>query len=442
MARFVPRMLRGRRTESPSGESAEQEPQQDDAAPVGSRPTPRRTAASNGETGDGPDDDAAAGRPVGMNGARRRPRPRSAGDQDAVTAPDLDSATGRDESRAPGDAQEPDDPREPSDPRMPVDSREPGDPSPDELEDATTEEGAETEAGLPGDPDEEADPDEEEGPAELDPDDSTAVRRTKQAPRRTGSEGEDGSEDGAEEAVATGSGARGAATRSRTAGAKRTKKASAGASREGRSKSGRKESKPERGKAGRKVVAAPRTGSNRRQRAAEAVINRLRRTALNLSVWLVVVALLLGTAWYFQARGDAVAKAGDDAMAAAQSAAESIFSYDYRAFDASVSNGKDFVTGKFKTEYAKTTAGLEKPAKKEKAIVRSEVSAASVSDVQIDNLTLGPERVEVLLFVNQFRRNVNISGEKVDENRVLLTMVYVEQKSGDGAWLVSDAAAI
>jgi Mce-associated membrane protein len=50
------------------------------------------------------------------------------------------------------------------------------------------------------------------------------------------------------------------------------------------------------------------------------------------------------------------------------------------------------------------------------AIVRAEVSAAGVVDVQAG-------RVELLLYVNQYRRNTAITGEKVDQNRVVFTMV-------------------
>jgi Mce-associated membrane protein len=188
--------------------------------------------------------------------------------------------------------------------------------------------------------------------------------------------------------------------------------------------------KDSRGKPGRKVVAAPRAGSNRRARAAQAAISRLKRIAVNLAVWTVVAAILAGVAWYLKDQGDQIDAASRDATAKAYSAAEAIFSYDYRGFDESVSNGKHFVTGKFKKEYAKTTSGIKATVKKEKAIVRAKVSDASVSDATAT-------RVEVLLFVNQYRRNVNITGEKVDQNRVILTMVKV-----NGDWLVSDAAAI
>jgi Mce-associated membrane protein len=62
--------------------------------------------------------------------------------------------------------------------------------------------------------------------------------------------------------------------------------------------------------------------------------------------------------------------------------------------------------------------------------VRAAVSAAGV-------VSATRERVELLLFLNQYRRNANIDGEKVDQNRVVITMVPVK-----GDWKVSAATAI
>ena len=47
----------------------------------------------------------------------------------------------------------------------------------------------------------------------------------------------------------------------------------------------------------------------------------------------------------------------------------------------------------------------------------------------------GTERL--LLYVDQYRRNINIAGEKIDQNRVTLTMVQVGHD-----WKVSSASAI
>jgi Mce-associated membrane protein len=43
----------------------------------------------------------------------------------------------------------------------------------------------------------------------------------------------------------------------------------------------------------------------------------------------------------------------------------------------------------------------------------------------------------VLVYLNQYRRNINVTGEKVDQNRVVLTMTRV-----GGQWKVTAAQAI
>ena len=137
---------------------------------------------------------------------------------------------------------------------------------------------------------------------------------------------------------------------------------------------------------------------------------------------LVAAGLVVGVAGLAFAAGRSASAAADRTaqgqacLGSATAAAQAIFSYDYRSFDASVANGRGFTTGDFAGEYEKTTAGLKPVAVQQQAIVRAEVSAAGVIDV-------APGRVELLLYVNQYRRNTAITGEKVDQNRVVLTMV-------------------
>ncbi|MEU7874878.1 hypothetical protein [Dactylosporangium sp. NPDC049140] len=146
---------------------------------------------------------------------------------------------------------------------------------------------------------------------------------------------------------------------------------------------------------------------------------------------LIVAALgLAGTGWYFTDEHHRRDVAVRQSTAAANAAAQAIFSYDYRSFDASVANGKGFTTGGFADEYAQTTTALKSNAVAEQAIVRAAVSATGV-------VSAGLERVELLLYVDQYRRNANITGEKVDQNRVVLTMVPV-----GGAWKVAHAIAV
>jgi Mce-associated membrane protein len=148
-----------------------------------------------------------------------------------------------------------------------------------------------------------------------------------------------------------------------------------------------------------------------------------------------LVAIALGTAvagagWYQDREARQRDVAVRQSLAAATSAAQAIFSYDYRSFDTAVANARAFVTGQFAEEYAQTTTALKPNAVSEQAIVRAAVSGSGV-------VSATSKRVELLLYLNQYRRNTNITGEKVDQNRVVLTMVPVK-----GTWAVSHAIAI
>jgi Mce-associated membrane protein len=166
----------------------------------------------------------------------------------------------------------------------------------------------------------------------------------------------------------------------------------------------------------------------RRTRPGRAPTGRRARVALIVAI--AVAAGLAGVSWHAHHGAQQRDAAARHALGAATAAAQAIFSYDYRSFDTSVSNGQTFATGQFAKEYAQTTAALKANAVSEKAVVRATVSATGVVSARAD-------RVELLLFLNQYRRNANITGEKVDQNRVTLTMVPVH-----GEWKVAQATAI
>ena len=109
------------------------------------------------------------------------------------------------------------------------------------------------------------------------------------------------------------------------------------------------------------------------------IFRRLPRLTLVLAVVEVLAAAIAATAWYQSRQSDQQEGAGRDALAAATAATQALFSYDYRSFDASVSNGRQFVTGGFAKEYADTTASLKATAVKEQAVVQAQVSAARSS---------------------------------------------------------------
>jgi Mce-associated membrane protein len=153
-------------------------------------------------------------------------------------------------------------------------------------------------------------------------------------------------------------------------------------------------------------------------------------TFMVLAVAVVVAAGAMGFLWRERAAADGRAATAQVCVAEAGTAAHAIFSYDYRSFDAAVANGGRYTTGQFAGEYVKMTSGLKPLATGEKAIVRAQVSAAGVEEIRGDT-------VIVLVYLNQYRRNAKVSGEKVDQNRVVLTM-----RADGGSWKVAAAAAV
>ncbi len=156
----------------------------------------------------------------------------------------------------------------------------------------------------------------------------------------------------------------------------------------------------------------------------------MRRTIALLSAGILATAGAGGYLWYSHDRAAQRDRAAHACLSAATPAAQAIFSYDYRSFDASVSNGRTYLTGTFATEYAATTATLKQTAVTEQAVVQAQVSAVGLVDAS-------DRTVQVLVYLNQYRRNTNVTGEKVDQDRVVLTMV-----PGGGTCKVSAAAAI
>ncbi|GAA4201043.1 hypothetical protein [Actinocatenispora rupis] len=170
---------------------------------------------------------------------------------------------------------------------------------------------------------------------------------------------------------------------------------------------------------------------------AAAQRRRLARRLAGLHVLVVVLAVLavltVPAAVYALVasyRADQTKQAESDATSVAQAAAPAILSYDYRTFDASVSRGKRYTGGDFAKQYAKSTSGLKASATKVRAIVTARVAATSVVSSSSDQVVL-------LMYVDQYRKNVNIDGQKVDQNRVLLTMTRQ-----NGSWKVTKVTAI
>jgi len=142
------------------------------------------------------------------------------------------------------------------------------------------------------------------------------------------------------------------------------------------------------------------------------------RSRLVMTLAVVASVALAGFVWWEKDQGQQRDATVSMCLSAATPAAQAIFSYDYRNFDASVANAKSFITGGFLAEYTTTTQGLKATAVQAQAVVQAQVSAVGVVDASSTG-------VDALVYLNQYRRNANITGEKVDQNRLVLTMVRI-----------------
>jgi len=154
---------------------------------------------------------------------------------------------------------------------------------------------------------------------------------------------------------------------------------------------------------------------------------------LLLVAGLVALALVLtAAAVTVKARGeDRTERARTEAVAAAESRAVDLLSYDYRHLDRDFGRAEKGLTGQFAKDYAHTTDSVVRPTAEEvHAVVKAEVVSSSV-------VRAAQNKVVVLLFVNQTTTSTRLDGPRVDLNRVRLTLVKV-----DGRWLVNKVVAL
>lgn len=168
---------------------------------------------------------------------------------------------------------------------------------------------------------------------------------------------------------------------------------------------------------------------------------RRRRARLSAVLALLTVAGLVAVAvlgWQYR-DGRQVEEARAQALAAAQKAAPVVLSYDYRHLDRDFAAARGHLTGSFRDEYGRTTKAVVAPtAKKYKGVVKASVvappdggaPAASVASASADSAV-------VLLFVNQVTKSTQVSGSRMDLNRVRMTLT----RTTDG-WKVSAVDAL
>ncbi len=115
------------------------------------------------------------------------------------------------------------------------------------------------------------------------------------------------------------------------------------------------------------------------------------------------------------------------APAAAERAAAAILSYSHESLETDRDTAARFMTADYRKKYLDTFGLVLENAPEVKAVVEAEIKASGVAHAD-------PDRVNVLLFVNQTTTSTANQGEpQIALNRVMMTM-----QRQDGTWLVDD----
>ncbi|MGW2418634.1 hypothetical protein ACWC0C_05115 [Streptomyces sp. NPDC001709] len=150
----------------------------------------------------------------------------------------------------------------------------------------------------------------------------------------------------------------------------------------------------------------------------------------------LVVAAVLG--WQYR-QGRQAEQARGEALAAARKAAPVVLSYDYRHLDRDFSRARALLTGHFRDQYGRTTKTVVAPtATKYHGVVRATVATPTDGgDPAASVVSATPDKAVVLLFVNQVTESTQVSGPRLDLNRVRMTLT----RTSDG-WKVSGVDAL
>ncbi|MFC9245615.1 hypothetical protein ACFT7S_16805 [Streptomyces sp. NPDC057136] len=183
------------------------------------------------------------------------------------------------------------------------------------------------------------------------------------------------------------------------------------------------------------------TGSESRTAPAEKP-PRHRSGLLSAILAVLVVAGLAATAilGFLHREAGRTDQARAGALAAARKAAPVVLSYDYRHLDRDFAAARGHLTGSFRDEYGKTTKTVVAPtAKKYRGVVKATVAKppGAGAPAAVSVVSASPDKAVILLFMNQVTNSTQVSGPRVDLNRVRMTLVPTSQ-----GWKVSAVDAL
>ncbi|GGN85108.1 hypothetical protein GCM10011579_075740 [Streptomyces albiflavescens] len=165
-----------------------------------------------------------------------------------------------------------------------------------------------------------------------------------------------------------------------------------------------------------------------------------RRRLLTAALCALLVAGLVAAAmlgWRYR-EGVRAEQARAQALAAARQAAPVVLSYDYHHLDRDFTAARARLTGHFLDEYRKTTTTVVGPtARKYHGVVKATVAQPTGGSPAASVISASADRAVILLFVNQVTTSTQVSGSRVDLNRVRMTL----NRTSDG-WRVSGVDAL
>ncbi len=177
--------------------------------------------------------------------------------------------------------------------------------------------------------------------------------------------------------------------------------------------------------------SAPETGGDH-PADEPALLGSFRLLRILVAVCLVLALVTAVAWWYSRHQSDTVAQgpitsvqARDAGIAAASKLTETVLSYDWKTLAKDTKAAEAVMGPSFRSEYAKAMAGVKKQTLKNKVQLEAKAVATSV-------VSASDHKVVALVFVNQVTTAKGAQNQRLDQNRVLVTLTR-----GEGEWRVS-----